>query len=155
MKIMSGYAAGAASTLLFLAVFFGIYSSIAAREHYAFSKIGQYFPALSVIGRIDLLFVYLLTITLLIFTSMPLLYTIDFTCRAVGTRRRTLFSALLNLALLGFVFYFNKYYNAFYSLISGKLPLVFWLIADVVPLFFLFLPKSREKAPLRKEVERA
>lgn len=155
VKIMSGYAAGAASTLLFLAVFFGIFSSIAAREHYAFSKIGQYFPALSVIGRVDLLFVYLLTITLLIFTSMPLLYTIDFTCRAVGTRRRALFSALLNLALLGFVFYFNKYYNALYGLISGKLPLVFWLIADMVPLFFLFLPKSRAKALVKKEVERA
>ena len=70
-KIMIGYGAGAASTLLFLAVFFGIYSSIAPREHYAFSRIAQYFPALSVIGRVDLLFVYLLTVVLLFFTCYP------------------------------------------------------------------------------------
>ena len=151
VKIMSGYGAGAMSTLFLLAVFFGIFSSIAPREHYAFSKIAQYFPALSVIGRIDLLFVYLLTIVLLFFTCIPLQYSVDLTCRMIGTKRRTLFSAILNLVLLGFVFYFNKYYNSFYSIFSGKLPLVFWLIADMVPLFLLFLPKINGK----KEVNRA
>lgn len=143
LKIMSGYGVGAASTLLFLAVFFGVFSSIAPREHYAFSKIAQYFPALSVIGRADLLFVYLLTIVLFFFTCMPLQYTVDFTCRAIGTRRRVLFSAILNLIFLFFVFYFNKYYNGIYRLISGKLPLLFWFIADMVPLLFLFLPKMK------------
>ena len=143
-KIMSGYAVGAVSTLLFLAVFFGIYSSIAEREHYAFSKIAQYFPAISVVGRIDLIFVYLLTVVLLFFTCMPLHFTVDFTCRVIGTQRRTLFSAILNALLLAFTFYFNKHYNLFYSVITGKLPLVFWLIADMLPLFFLFLPKMKE-----------
>lgn len=158
-KIMTGYGVGAASTLLFLAVFFGIYSSIAPREHYAFSKIAQYFPALSVIGRIDLLFVYLLTIVLLFFTCLPLQYAVDLTCRAVGTKRRALFSAILNLALLVLTFYTNKYYNAIYDLISGKLSLVFWLVADLLPLFFLFVPKftekDKEKNASGKEVSRA
>ena len=141
-KIMTGYAVGAVFTCLFLAVFFSIYSSIAEREHYAFSKIAQYFPAVSVVGRIDLLFVYLLSVVLLFFTCMPLHFTVDFTCRIVGTQRRVLFSAILNLLLLAFTFYFNKYYNGFYSVITGKLPLIFWFIADMLPLFLLFLPKT-------------
>ncbi len=145
LKIMSGYTVGAACTLLFLAVFFGIYSSIAPREHYAFSKIAQYFPALSTVGRIDLVFVYLLTAVLLFFTCLPMQYTVDLTCRVVGTSRRTLFAAALSLLLFGFVFYFNKFYNAFYSAICGKLPVVFWLIADTVPLLLLFLAKGKEK----------
>ncbi len=146
LKIMSGYGVGAASTVLFLAVFFGIYSSIAPREHYAFSKIAQYFPALSTLGRIDLVFVYLLTAVLLFFTCMPMQYAVDFTCRAVGAKRRALFSAILNLALLGFTFFFNRNYNTIYAVISGKLPFIFWLVADMVPLFFLFFPKIKAKA---------
>jgi len=140
-KVMSGYGVGAASTLLFLAVFFGIYSSIAPREHYAFSKIAEYFPALDTIGRIDLLFVYLLTVVLIFFTCLPLIYVTDYSCRLLGTKRKTLFSALLNLGLLFFLLYGNRHYNAIYGIISGKLPILFWFIADMVPLFLLFLPK--------------
>ncbi len=140
-KILGGYGIGAASTLLFLAVFFGVYSSIAPREHYAFSKIAQYFPALSIIGRVDLLFVYLLTVVLLFFTCLPLHYSVDFVCRTVGTRRRTLFSAILNVGLFFFVLFCNKYYNALYGVISGKLSFVFWLVADMLPLFCLLIPK--------------
>ncbi len=155
-KILGGYAVGAASTLLFLAVFFGVYSSIAPREHYAFSKIAQYFPALSILGRVDLLFVYLLTVVLLFYTCLPLHYGVDLVCRTVGTRRRALFSAILNLGLFFFVFFCNKYYNAFYALISGKLPIVFWLIADILPLFCLLIPKfAAENAKEKKEARRA
>ena len=150
-KILCGYGAGALSSLLLFAVFFGIFSSIAPREHYAFSKIAQYFPTLSIIGRIDLLFVYSLTIVLLIYTSLPALYTIDFTCRIIQTKRRVFFSAILNIGLFFFVFYCNKYYNFFYALIAGKLPFIFWLIADMVPLFFLFLPKFTRNKPKNKE----
>ena len=76
-KIMSGYWTGAAFSLLFFGVFFGIYSSIAPRQHYAFSKIAQYFPALDVVGRIDLIFVYLLSVVLFFFTCLPLVYTTE------------------------------------------------------------------------------
>ena len=144
VKILTGYGVGACSTLLFLAVFFGIYSSIAPREHYAFSKIAEYFPALDVIGRFDLLFVYMLTLVLLVFTAMPLQFTTDFICKVCHTRKKVLVATLLNLALLLLLLYANKFYNAVYALISGKLPFVFWLIADMLPLFFIFLPKMQD-----------
>ncbi len=144
LKIAGGYLAGAVSTLLFLAVFFGIYSSLAPREHYAFSKIAQYFPALSTVGRVDLVFVYLLTAVLAFFTCMPMQYTVDLACRIASTQKRTLFAALLSLAFFLFALNCNRFYDALYALICGKLPLVFWLVADMVPLFLIFLPKERE-----------
>ena len=163
MKIMAGYGVGALLSLFFFAVFFGVYSSIAPREHYAFAKIAQYFPALSIIGRADLLFVYLLTVVLLIFTCMPLQYTTDLFCHACHIQKRVLPSAVLNLALFFFVFYCNKYYNSFYAVISGKLGFVFWIFADILPLLLLLLPKysegeketQRVPAPHKKEKRRA
>ena len=144
-KVMTGYGIGAASTLLFIAVFFGIYSSIAQREHYAFSKIAEYFPGLDTLGRIDLLFVYLLTVVLIFFTCLPLTYVTDFSCRLLGTQRKALFSAFLNLGLLFFMLYGNRHYNAIYAFISRKSPIIFWLIADMVPLFLIFLPNISKK----------
>lgn len=147
IKIMAGYWTGAALVLILLAVFFGVYASIAPREHYAFSKIAQYFPALSVLGRIDLIFVYLLSAVLFFYTCIPVQYSTDLFCRVFTHRHRTLTAAILNVLLLGFVFFFNKNYNAFYALIGGKLPFVFWLLADILPLFCLLLPTDRKNPP--------
>ena len=145
VKIAGGYAVGAISTLLFLATFYGIYASIAPREHYAFSKIAEYFPALDVIGRFDLIFVYMLTVVLLIFTAMPLQYTTQLVCEGFHIKSGVLVSALLNVGMLLFLLFANRRYNAIYTLISGKLPFIFWLIADMVPLLLLFLPTYNRK----------
>ena len=142
VKILGGYTIGAFSTLIFLATFYGIYASIAPREHYAFSKIAEYFPALDVIGRFDLLFVYMLTIVLLIFTAMPLQYTTQLVCHGFQVKSGILVSALLNVGAFLFLLFANRRYNAVYTLISGKLSFVFWIIADLIPLFFLLLPKK-------------
>ena len=145
LKIMSGYAVGALGSLLFLATFFSIYSSIAPREHYAFSKIAQYFPALDVVGRFDLLFVYMLTIVLFFFTVMPLQFTTNLFCQAIGTKRTAIVSALLNGGLLIFLLFCNKYYNTVYTLISGKLSLLFWVSAGIFTLLFSLLPTFQNK----------
>ena len=148
VKITVGYTCGAAFTLLFLAVFYGVYASIAPREHYAFSKIAQYFPALSVVGRIDLIFVYLLSIVLLFYTCLPLQYATDLLARTFRFTRKTWISAILNLLLLLLTLYFNKKYDTFYQIISGKLQALFWLFADILPLCLLFLPANSKKENL-------
>lgn len=141
-KVVAGYGSGALLTLFFLAVFYALYGSLAGREHYAFAKIGQYFPALSVVGRIDLLFVYFLSVVLLFYLCLPLKYTTHAIAATLHTERKTLISALLNLALLVFVLFFNRRYNGVYALISEKLTPVFWIFADILPLFVLLLPRD-------------
>ncbi len=140
IKITLGYFAGALLTLVFFAAFFGIYSTLAPREHYALSKIAQYFPALDIVGRLDLLFVYLVTAVLLVYTCLPFLYTTELTARLTHTRRKTLFAALLSLFLFIAVLFLNRYYNAFYAYIGGKLAPLFWGFADLLPLTLLALP---------------
>jgi hypothetical protein len=142
VKIMSGYWTGAALSLLFLAVFYAVFSSIAPREHYAFSKIAQYFPALSVIGRFDLIFIYLLSVVLLFYTCLPLQYTTECIANLFKMERKTWISAVLHLLLFIGVLFLNKYYNSIYRFISGNLFWIFILIADMVPPFLIFLPKT-------------
>lgn len=139
-KITLGYGAGAVITLLFLAVFFGIFSSIAPREHYAFSKIAQYFSALKVLGRVDLIFIYLLSIVLLFYTCLPLLYTTE-CISSIFSLKATIFPAVtLSFLLFLFTLFMNKYYNGFYSVISGSCAPIFLLISYPLPIFCLLFP---------------
>ena len=144
-KITLGYGLGGIFTLLFLGVFYGVYSTLASREHYAFAKIAQYFPALTVIGRIDLLLVYLLCIVLFIYVATPLHYATDLTTRTLGGKRRVWFAILFNLGALLFVLFFNQHYDAIYALFGQYLFPVFWLFADILPLLLLLLTLKKEK----------
>lgn len=159
-KIACGYSIGGILTLVFLGVFYGVYSTIAAREHYAFAKIAQYFPALTVIGRIDLLLVYLLCIVLFVYTATPLHYATDLTVRTLGGKRRVWFATAFNLAALLFVLFCNQHYNAIYALFGQYLFPVFWVFADFLPLaLLLFAVKKKRpedsKRTTRKEKENA
>lgn len=145
VKIMSGYWAGCIMCLLFFAVFFGVFSSLAPREHYAFLKIAQYFPALDVVGRVDLLFVYFLSIVLLFYTCLPLIYVNELTCKMFHVKQKAFSSAILALISFIFVLFMNKYYNAFYAVVGGILVPVFLLVSYLLPLFCLLMPTKKEK----------
>ena len=151
IKIVAGYSAGAFATILFLGVFYGVFSTIAPREHYAFIKIAQYFPALAVIGRVDLLLVYILCVVLFFFVCTPLQYTVGLLSRPFGTSRKTLLSAIVNFAAFLFVLFCNRFYNSIYAVVSGLLAPVFWLFW-LLPILLLFLAdKGTSKTQKRKK----
>ena len=126
-------------TMIFLAVFFGIFSSVAPREHYAFSKIAQYFSALKVLGRVDLVFIYLLSIVLLFYTCLPLLYTTECFASIFSLKTKTFPAVTLSFCLFLFTLFMNKYYNSFYSVISGTCAPIFLFISYLLPIFCLLL----------------
>ncbi|MBQ8658177.1 MAG: GerAB/ArcD/ProY family transporter [Clostridia bacterium] len=143
-KIVASYWAGAAFVLFFLVVFLGLFTTLAPREHYAFIKVAQYFPALGTVGRLDLLFSYFLTVILFFYGCLPVLYTVEFFSAGINSDKRVLPSAVLNLALLVFVFYFNQRYNAVYKIFENAYP-VFWAFSVVIPILSLFLLLKKPK----------
>ena len=143
-KIMGGYALGGVFTLLFLGVFYGVYSTIAPKQHYAFSKIAQYFPALTSIGRIDLLLVYVLCLVLFFYTCLPVFYSCGCISKVFCTKRKTWISAGVCFFAVLFVLFFNRRYNAIYALFTQKLSVLFVLFADLVPLFLIFFIKRKK-----------
>lgn len=61
-KITLSYAAAGALTIITLAAFYGIYSGLAVDTQFAISKLSLYFPAINVVGRVDLVALYALEI---------------------------------------------------------------------------------------------
>ena len=57
-----------------LAVFYGVFGAVAPKQEFAFSKTAQYFQALTVVGRFDLLLIYLMTIVLLFYYCLSLIH---------------------------------------------------------------------------------
>lgn len=159
-KVMFSYWLGALFVLFFLAVFYGVFGAIAPKQEFAFSKTAQYFQALSVVGRFDLLLVYLMTIVLLFYYCFVLQASVLCFAKAIDTKKKVWISAILNVLLCFFALFCNKYYNRLYYFITVYLFWVFLLFADVIPLLCLFLKRgsrreekeqTRKKARAKKE----
>lgn len=144
-KVMLSYGGGALFVLFFLAVFYGIFGPLAPRQEFAFIKTAQYFPALSVVGRFDLLLIYMMTVVLLFYYSFVLQSSVLCFARAIGTEKRVLLSAAINVLLFLYTLLAVKHYNVIYYAISLRLFWVFLLFADVIPLACLFLRRREKK----------
>lgn len=72
VKVICSYAAGAVAVMFFIAVFFGIFQSIAPKQFFAITKIPIYYQGISTIGRIDYIFTYIMAIVFLFYNVLPL-----------------------------------------------------------------------------------
>ncbi len=144
-KVMLSYGLGALFVLFFLAVFYGLFASLAPKQQFAFVKTAQYFQALDVVGRFDLLLTYLMTVVLLFYYCFVLQMAVHCFAKAVHTEKKVWISAVLNVALFFYAIFCNQYYNQLYYLITVRLFWVFLLFADVVPLLCLFLNRKEKK----------
>ena len=150
-KVISAFGLGALFVLLFLATFYGIYTTLAPRQHYAFSKIAQYFSALKTVGRIDLLLVYLLTAILLLVTILPILLSCHCLQTVFGEELKVTFSIAINVGLLVFVLYCNKYYNLFYEVFTKSLWWIFPAFSVGLPLLCLLLLIGENKSKTKRK----
>lgn len=138
-KLMLSYALGAAFVLLFLAVFYGIFGALAPQQAFAFDKIAGYFGGLAVVGRIDLLLVYLMTVVVLFYRCFPLLLAVHCFSTAAKIQNRIPVAAALSVTLLVLTVFFNRFYGALYSFVSTAAVWVFPLFAYGLPLLCLGL----------------
>ena len=136
-KILLSYALGALITIVFLASFFCLFSSVAPKEHYAFAKIAQYFPALATVGRVDLIFVYILCVPLFFCTALPLFYAVDVASNLFSEKARLPLAIAVNFGAFLFVLLCNRFYDTIYAVLGNTLFFLFPLA--LAPAFILFL----------------
>lgn len=86
-KSALSYAIGGLVLLVFLSFFYGIFSDISSLQLFAFSKISKYFSAISVLGRIDYLFIHLLAIAMAFYCILPLQASTDFLKQSFGDQK--------------------------------------------------------------------
>ena len=156
-KIAAAYAGGGGFVMLFLAVFYGVFGALAPRETYAFDKIARYFSALDVVGRVDLLLVYAITIVSLYAYALPLQLSVICLCSAFGAKgkKRTIYSICINGAMTLFVIFCVRFYHVFYSFFTAKAFFVFPVFSVILPLCLLFLPNTTGNGKKRKKRKEA
>ncbi len=141
------YALGGLAVLGFLAVFYGIFSDIALRQIFAFSKISKYFSGITVLGRIDYFFIFTLALVMAFYCALPLQASAEALKDAYGSN--TVFSACvavaINLAMFIALVLLNYSFQSVRIFITQTAFWIFPLFCMLVPACALLLRRNREK----------
>lgn len=145
-KLAAGYAVGAAATLLFLGCFYGIYAQTSLSQQYALSQTAKYTTAFTSLGRIDLLFVYALSLVLSFAACLPMQLSVHCAKSAIGCKPLVP-ALLLNGALLAASVFFSGAYRELQQIVIERLwflPLLFAYLLPALAALFAFA-KGRKK----------
>ncbi len=146
IKSTAFYLLGGVALLLFLAIFYGIFSDIAIRQTFAFTKISKYFSATGVLGRIDYLFIILLALSMAFYAILPVQASVH--CLQHSFQHKispVLLSVALNGLLAILITVLNFETNALLDLLGGALFFLFPLFCIAVPLLCLLLRRTHER----------
>lgn len=131
------YFLGGLAVLFFLAVFYGVFSDIALRQLFAFSKISKYFSGVDILGRIDYLFIFALALVMAFYCAMPLQACSECLKDAYGGGKTL--AACAAVGLNGTAFALSVLLNfSFQTTANVTTETLFWIF----PLFCLCLPAA-------------
>lgn len=137
---------GAAATLGFLAIFYGIFADIAVRQQNAIAQISKYTTSFTSLGRIDLLFIFALALVLVFALCIRAQLSVHCACKALGGVNPLLPAAALNILLLVLIVFFKYSYLELQTFFTRSLWPVFIIFAYVLPAAALLLRKKARQA---------
>ena len=142
-KVMLSYAAGSAVVLLFLAIFYGIFSDIALRQINTIAQISKYTTAYTTLGRIDLFFIFAAALPLVFYLCVPAQMCVH-CIRKIAPSCNPIFpAAIVNGAMLIAAIFLNYSFLEVQTLFTQKLWWVFALFCYAVPVLSLLLKRSK------------
>ena len=135
------YLAGGAVLLFLLATFYGVFSEIAVAQTHAFARMSGFFSGMTVLGRIDYLFIFAAAFVMTFYVILPMQAAVGTLSEAFGKSRAlpALLSAGINLAMLAAVYLTNFHTSQVIEMLTGTLFWLYPVFAAGVPLLLVLI----------------
>lgn len=144
-KLTLSYAAGAVIVLVFLALFYGIYAGIASSRQFAITKTALFFSATEMVGRIDLLALYVLETVMLFALVLNIQLAVHCIKTCSGFEYPEIISLCVNAVLLIILTVFNHDYTAIRRFYAGWVWIAVILFTIVIPAAAWLLKRRRDE----------
>jgi hypothetical protein len=139
IKITFSYLGGALLVLCFLGIFYGMYGGIAQSVQFAIAKTSLFFPAIDIVGRIDLVALYALEIIMLFALAMPLQLSAECFKECLQLKMDIALSIAVNLSMLLIVFSLDNSFDCIHRFFGNWMWIGFVAFSVVLPLLLILL----------------
>lgn len=144
-KITLSYAGGGLIVILFAAVFYSIYGVISPSRDFAVSRVAIFFPAIEMIGRIDLIALYILEIAMLFALVLNIQLAVHCLQNCTGIQMNGTLSVAVNAVLFVLVIVLDNSFNGLLEFYTKWAWIATALFAALIPLVCWTLKKGEKK----------
>ena len=144
-KITLSYAGGGLIVMLFAAVFYSIYGVISPSRDFAISRVAIFFPAIEMIGRIDLIALYFLEIAMLFALVLNIQLSVYCLKKCTGLQMGAVWSVVVNAVLLVLVIVLDSSFSKVVDFYSRWAWIATAVFSISVPLLSWTLKRREEK----------
>lgn len=133
-KITLSYIGGALFVMAVLTAFYGVYGDMAESRSFAIAKISLFFPAIDLIGRIDLLALYILEIAMLFALVLNMQLAVHCIEMCTGYKNKAVLSVAVNAVFIVLIIVLDNGFSAVNNIWSRWMWIVFLIFANLLPL---------------------
>lgn len=133
-KITLSYAFGGLIVIALLAIFYAVYGTMAPSRTFLLNDISVFFPAVSYVGRIDLVLLYALDIVILFAIVLHIQASVHCLSLAFLWDKRSVLSLGVNAVLIIITFLVNNKFSPLYQAASQWFWIPVLIFAYIIPL---------------------
>ena len=150
IKIILSYLAGLLMVIIFLIIFYCIFTSIAQRQRFALTEISKYTTVINNTGRFDYIAILFILLSNIFCLSTPLFFATRLLERIIFFKKKWIAPLIvIGIQLFISVFLSNYFASIEYFLINFG-GIYFIIFSNVLPIFSLFLIKKEKNFELQK-----
>jgi hypothetical protein len=129
-------------TLVFIVVFYCIFTSIAFRQRFALTETSKYTSVINSIGRFDYVGIIFLLTTSVISLALPIYFATDICVYLFKLKARILPALIIALAYFFALRFLSEYYRSIEKFIITYGGFAFLILGNVLPALTMFLKKG-------------
>lgn len=143
-KILLSYVLGALMVILFMIIFYGVFTSIAFRQRFALTEIAKYTNVINNTGRLDYILIVMILCSHIIAISMPI-YFASSLLQQIFSLKRSFISPIIVVTIHAIItLFFKQYYYSIENISINYMGFIYLFFSNVLPISLIFLTKRRK-----------
>lgn len=143
LKIVLSYLVGGLMVILAMVFFWGTFTSIAHRQHFAMTELSKYTTVINNTGRFDYVGIIFILFSCVFALSLPLYFASQLLNRIFNFKQGWICPLIINLLALIGMLALNQYLVSVSAFFENFMSPVFFVMSNLLPILTLCLVKKR------------
>lgn len=131
--------------LLFVFMFYCIFTSISWRQIFALTEFSKYATVINNVGRFDYIAILFILFVGVFSLSLPLYFAVTVLCEIFGENKRWIFSLAVNGGVMILSYLLDENLASLKQIVTGYGFWFFFVFGNILPILSVFLKKEKRK----------
>lgn len=150
IKIILSFLIATIMILVFMVIFYSIFTSIAFRQRFALTEISKYTSVISNLGRFDYIGIILILFSTMFAISLPIFFSSTLLNYIFSIKKTWIAPTICVLFQLSIMLFLNQYFYSIEKIITNYFSYYFLFLGNILPIIISLIVIKEKKNAIKK-----